>query len=193
MILTDKWIKSQAGMIEPFIDHTVREIEGRKACSFGLSSAGYDIRLSDRVYARVKNQYNDLVDDPKFKNISRILSQELDVQQTSANESFVEVPPGAAIASSIEYIKMPRNAVALLYPKSSYARCGIHIINPLIEPEWCGNLTISFINANPNPVRLYIGEGFAQMVFYSIDEIETSYVERGGLYQDTRGVAFANV
>ena len=53
---SDKWIKEQKGMIEPFIDHTVREINGRKACSFGLSCAGYDIRLADDIYVRHINE-----------------------------------------------------------------------------------------------------------------------------------------
>ena len=188
MILTDKWIKEQDGMIEPFIDHTVREINGKKACSFGLSSAGYDLRLSDKVLIKVKDGI--AADDPKDSSV--IQNKELKVFEDSKGK-YVIVPTGAAWTSSIEYIKMPRNAVALLQPKSSYARCGISIIKPLIEPGWCGNMTISFINANPNPVKLYIGEGFAQIVFYSIDEVELSYSERGGLYQDTKGVAFANV
>lgn len=189
MILSDKWIKEQDNMIYPFINHTVREINGKKACSFGLSSAGYDLRLAPEVIIKVKNN-NSYADDPKDKDV--IETKKLEVFEGSAGK-YVIVPTGAAWASSIEYIKMPRNAVALLQPKSSYARCGISIINPLIEPGWCGNMTISFINANPNPVKLYTGEGFAQMVFYSIEDVETSYAERGGLYQDTHGVAFANV
>lgn len=88
---------------------------------------------------------------------------------------------------------MPRDAVALLQPKSSYARCGISIINPLIEPGWCGNMTISILNGSNKPVKLYINEGFAQMVFYKVEDVEISYSERGGLYQATSGVAFANV
>lgn len=186
MILSDKWIKEQAGMIEPFIDHTVREIDGKKACSFGLSSAGYDLRLASPVMIKARVDY---CDDPKnaLAEVKMLETFESDKGQ------YVIVPTGAAWASSVEYIKMPKNAVALLQPKSSYARCGIAIINPLIEPGWCGNMTISFINANPNPVKLYINEGFAQMIFYSVEDVEKTYAERGGLYQNTAGVAFARV
>ncbi|MBM3198882.1 MAG: dCTP deaminase, partial [Chlamydiae bacterium] len=47
----DKWIKKMAleeGMIEPFVGEQVRYDEcGNKVISYGLSSYGYDLRVSD--------------------------------------------------------------------------------------------------------------------------------------------------
>ena len=49
-LLCDNEIKELAqssGMIEPFIDHMVKEEDGRRILSYGLGSYGYDIRLSE--------------------------------------------------------------------------------------------------------------------------------------------------
>ena len=42
-VLSDKWIKKQKGMIKPFVSKQVR----RGKISFGLSSYGYDARVSN--------------------------------------------------------------------------------------------------------------------------------------------------
>nr|DAL59648.1 MAG TPA_asm: dCTP deaminase dUTPase [Caudoviricetes sp.] len=189
MILSDHWIKQQHEMIVPFVDHTVRSDEnGNRVCSYGLSSAGYDLRLSEQVlYKEPQNGIE--YDDPKNGKLKAV---QLEIKEDESGR-YVMMQPGAAWASSVEWVNMPRDAVALLQPKSSYARCGISIINPLIEPGWCGNMTISILNGSNKPVKLYINEGFAQMVFYKVEDVEISYSERGGLYQATSGVAFANV
>ena len=59
---SDRWIKKMAeerGMIEPFCDHLVREIDGNKIVSYGLSSYGYDLRVANKfkvfTISQVKN------------------------------------------------------------------------------------------------------------------------------------------
>jgi dCTP deaminase len=50
-ILSDHEIKDLAleeGMIQPFQDHLISEEDGRRLLSYGLSSYGYDIRLSPK-------------------------------------------------------------------------------------------------------------------------------------------------
>ena len=50
-ILSDREIKYLAegdGMIKPFQDHLISEENGRRLLSYGLSSYGYDIRLSPK-------------------------------------------------------------------------------------------------------------------------------------------------
>ena len=48
-VKSDKWIRRMAleyGMIVPFEERLIREVEGRRIISAGLSSYGYDIRLA---------------------------------------------------------------------------------------------------------------------------------------------------
>ena len=65
-IQPDSWIKKmckQYNMIEPFIDHQVSE--GK--ISYGLSSMGYDVRISDE-YRIFTNVNNSLVDPKNFSD-----------------------------------------------------------------------------------------------------------------------------
>ncbi|MBA3053431.1 MAG: dCTP deaminase, partial [Sphingomonadales bacterium] len=61
-ILSDKWIRTQAqehGMIEPFVENQRRE----GCISYGLSSYGYDARVSDDF--KIFTNVNSAVVDPK--------------------------------------------------------------------------------------------------------------------------------
>src|SRR5690349_3003037 len=65
---SDRWIREMAkekGMIEPFVDHLVREVDGKKIISFGLSSYGYDLRV-DHEFKIFTNLNNSLVDPKNF-------------------------------------------------------------------------------------------------------------------------------
>lgn len=64
-IKSDKWIREMAekyGMIEPFIDRNVGKGE---AVSYGLSSYGYDLRVSDE-YKIFHNALNSVIDPKKI-------------------------------------------------------------------------------------------------------------------------------
>ena len=67
-VLSDKWIKRNArakGMIKPFVDKQVR----KGKISFGLSSYGYDARVSNEF--KIFTNVNSGVVDPKvFKKES---------------------------------------------------------------------------------------------------------------------------
>lgn len=197
-MLNDAWIKSYPGMIEPFVDHTVRERDGEKVLSYGLSSCGYDIRLADEVFV-TKPEFMDTgvprCIDPKRFNKSRLKRLGVIGERCGDKEvsRFVELPPGMAFASTIERVKMPDNVAGFLLPKSSYARCGISIINPMIDNGFEGNLTVAIVNCNPFSVRLYLNEGFAMLVLFDTGKADVTYAERGGLYQGSTGVATAKV
>ena len=65
-IKPDTWIKKMCNdhnMIEPFLDHQVSE--GK--ISYGLSSMGYDVRISDE-YRIFTNVNNSLVDPKNFSD-----------------------------------------------------------------------------------------------------------------------------
>lgn len=48
MIKNDNWISqmAQTGMISPFVPQLIRRVESAPVISYGLSSFGYDLRLS---------------------------------------------------------------------------------------------------------------------------------------------------
>lgn len=72
--------------------------------------------------------------------------------------------------------------------------CGLIANTTPLEAGWCGRLVVELYNAANLPVRLYAEEGFIQILFFESDEdCETSYSDRGGKYQDQKGLILAKV
>lgn len=163
------------GMISPFEESQVRE----GTISFGVSSYGYDMRVSDEY--KIFTNVNSTVVDPKKFNSSNFV-------EVKANE--ILVPPNSfALARSVEYFKIPRSTLAICLGKSTYARCGIICNVTPFEPEWEGHVTIEISNTTPLPAKIYSNEGICQVLFFESDEpCAVSYRDRGGKYQGQTGI-----
>src|SRR3990172_5848304 len=126
MIKNDRWIRRMSlehnsRMIEPFEEKQVR----KGGISYGVSSYGYDIRISNEF--KIFTNVNSTIVDPKNFD----------------SKSFVDftgdiciVPPNSfALARTLEYFRVPRSVLVVTLGKSTYARCGIIINVTPLEPE----------------------------------------------------------
>jgi len=186
-IKSDNWIRRMAEsrrMIEPFEPVQVREVDGRKVVSYGTSSYGYDIRCS-REFKIFTNINSTIVDPKNFDEKSFV----------DFSGDICIIPPNSfALASTVEYFRIPRDVLVVCLGKSTYARCGIIVNVTPLEPEWEGHVTLEFSNTTPLPAKIYANEGVAQVLFFESDEpCETSYKDRGGKYQGQRGVTVPKV
>jgi dCTP deaminase len=173
------------GMIEPFAQTQVRKTEsGEPVISYGLSSYGYDLRVSNE-FKVFTNVFNTMV-DPKAFDPRSFVDMETDV---------CIIPPNSfALARSTEYFRIPRDVLAVCLGKSTYARCGIIVNVTPLEPEWEGHVTLEISNTTPLPARIYAQEGLAQLVFLgSAETCEISYVDRAGKYMHQRGITIPRV
>lgn len=172
----DRWIKKMATenkMIEPFQEQQVKEIEGRRVISYGLSSYGYDLRVGNK-FKVFTNIYNTLVDPKNFHEDAFV----------DMEGEYCIIPPNSfALAMSVEYFRIPRNVLTLCIGKSTYARCGIIVNVTPFEPEWEGYVTLEISNTTPLPAKIYANEGLAQVLFYTGEgSCEVSYADRKGKY-----------
>jgi dCTP deaminase len=177
-IKSDKWIRRQAienKMIEPFSEKQV----SAGVISYGLSSYGYDLRVSNEF--KIFTNVNSAIIDPKNFDERSFVSVEAD---------DIIVPPNSfALARSIEYFRIPRDVLTICVGKSTYARCGIIVNVTPFEPEWEGYVTLEISNTTPLPARIYANEGLCQILFFQGDEAcETSYRDRNGKYQRQQGI-----
>jgi dCTP deaminase len=169
----------------PFIGEKRRTLDnGTKAISYGLSQSGYDIRLSSTEFLvynsnlTLENSFNGPLIDPKNYN-GNFFNAPL-VEEENGSCYFVLPAHTFALGTSLELISMPNDVFAICQGKSTYGRCGL-IANILpIEPGWTGYLTMCLVNPTETAIRLYVNEGIAQLIFFSIDE--TKPYE--GIYQN---------
>ena len=99
-------------------------------------------------------------------------------------------PNSFALASTIEYFKIPDNVLVICLGKSTYARCGIIVNVTLLEPGWEGHVTLEFSNTTPLPAKIYANE-VAQFVFIKGNEKpEVTYAKRKGKYMKQKVLLF---
>ena len=78
--------------------------------------------------------------------------------------------PGAfQLASTIERFSMPDDVLGTVHDKSSWARLGLAVQNTVIEPGWCGYLTLELTNHSEKTLVLKRGMPIAQVVFQQLD------------------------
>ena len=166
-------------MITPFVPNQIRTSKEKKLISYGTSSYGYDVRCSNEF--KIFTNINSATVDPKNFDETSFINLESD--------ECVIPPNSFALASTIEYFRIPRNVLTICLGKSTYARCGIIVNVTPLEPEWQGHVTLEFSNTTSLPAKIYANEGVAQMIFLESDEdCETSYKDREGKYQGQKGV-----
>lgn len=115
--------------------------------SYGLSEAGYDIRIKQEI------RFN-------FKSQNPVTS----VWEDNLNHS---VRVGHfALASAIEEFDMPDDLVGIVHDKSTWARRGLSVFNTVIEPGWKGFLTLELVYHGQEELIIPAGSGIAQVVFH---------------------------
>lgn len=183
MLLNDLAIRDLAelGMIEPFYRHQIRTLtDGAPAISRGVSSFGYDITLSAtefRIFRRIPGE----VVDPKNFTIDHLEWSNL--QLGSEGSWFILPAHSYALGVTVERFVIPEDILAICLGKSTYARTGVIVNVTPLEPGWTGHLTLEISNSSDSDVRVYAGEGIAQLVFLRGDRPDITYADRSGKYQ----------
>lgn len=155
--------------------------------SYGQSSYGYDLRAA-RKYL-IFSDVLALVVDPL--DLDRVIKERTDSGQFVYHEGDAcLIPPNSfALAESMETIRIPRDCIALMLGKSTYARCGINLNMTPLEPEWRGVVTIEIANMTRLPARIHSNQGIGQMLlFKGAGVCRTSYADKRSRYQDQTGL-----
>lgn len=177
-----EWDKTKS-MIHPFSEG----VQGGGVVSYGLSHAGYDLRLGDELLI-FKNSWNEILDPKRFKD-DDYRSRVFDLVKTrtrgvNVGLHFAIPAHSYALGASLEYLRIPNHIKGRCVGKSTYARCGILINTTPLEPGWEGHLTIEISNISPCPAFVYAGEGIAQLEFELLTAVPSiNYADKAGKYQ----------
>jgi dCTP deaminase len=194
-VKSDRWIRRMAEqhqLIDPFDSSLVREREGRRVISAGASSYGYDMRLADdgfRVFSPIHGRE---IDPKRFDEDSLV---EPPLRRAEDGSRYYLLPPHSyALGVSVETFCIPRNVTGIAMCKSTYARAGLMLNTTPLEAGWTGRLVIELGNLADLPLRVYVGEGIGQVIFFESDEdCEVSYEDRGGKYQGQTGLTYSRL
>ncbi len=177
--------RAKKGMIDNFIAQNVRFKEDKsRVISYGVSSYGYDARVG-RDFKVFTNINNTIIDPKNFSDDSFV----------NKTGDFCIIPPNSfALASTVEYFRIPRDILVICLGKSTYARCGIIVNVTPLEPEFEGHVTLEFSNTTNLPVKIYSQEGVCQFLFLKSSVIcKESYKDKGGKYQGQTGITLPKI
>ena len=182
-IMPDHWIRDKSllnKMIDPFVEKQHRD----GVISYGVSSYGYDARVSDEF--KIFTNIDSAIVDPKDFSSESFVDRKTDVCIIPPN-SFV-------LARTVERFKIPKDILVICVGKSTYARCGIIVNVTPLEPEWEGHVTLEFSNTTPLPAKIYANEGACQFLFFKGDSpCEISYADKAGKYMHQDDVTLPRI
>lgn len=138
----------QAAPIVDMLDH---KVSGPGGTSFGMSEAGYDIRIKQEIWFYTE-------DGQKYVDVGD-------------GESHCVTTDGRfALASAIEEFNMPYHLMGIVHDKSTWARRGLSVFNTVIEPGFIGGLTLELVYHGEGELIIPAGAGIAQVIFHEIKE-----------------------
>ena len=192
--------REQIPMITPFLDRQITLEKGHPSISRGVSSRGYDITLGNKFirYRDPSTMSKYWLDrdhthqgmpyiDPKA-----IPAEILEEFTAQPGEVILMQPHDFLLGYATELFNIPANVATICLSKSTWARAGLIVNVTPFEPAWQGYATLELSNTTDMPIRLYPGEGIAQVLFFSDEEIsDISYGERAGKYQGQQAVPVA--
>lgn len=150
----------RAAPIKNMLDHKA----SANGTSYGLSEAGYDIRLKQNIIFKPRKPINLTI---------AYMGYQVD------NDQWIEGQ--FCLASAIEEFDMPHELVGIVHDKSTWARQGLSVFNTVIEPDWKGFLTLELVYHGQKDLYIPAGSGIAQVIFHELNE-EASY--GNGKYQN---------
>lgn len=147
-------IKSVKGLISP----SMNSVKSNRVISYGELSHGYDLRLGREFKITRCTKTNNAILDPKETNKSAFIETE--------SEDFLLIPPhGFVMAKSIETVNVPANITALVTTKPEYIKCGLEVIQVVLEGVWEGKIDLGLKNNTDFPIKVYVLEGIARIIF----------------------------
>ena len=154
--------------IEPLDPTRVRE---------QLQPAGIDLRIADR--------YCVMRGGPVIQTWS-ILNVGVDDHYYCNESDTIALEPGNVyLLHTIEKVCLPNDIVGLVTLRSTFARLGLVMPPTVVDPGFCGQLTLELYNASRSTIMVRRGQRLVQLVLMITTSPSEPY---SGRYQHQTGV-----
>ncbi len=147
-----------------------------------IQPSSVDMRLGDefKVFKVIRKPYIDPEDEEDIASY-------MESMIVPEGEAFIIHPNEFALATTLEYVKVPDDLVARVEGRSSMGRLGVtmHVTAGFIDPGFEGRITLEISNIGAMPVALYPGQRVCQIVFETMttpSELPYGHPERNSKY-----------
>lgn len=133
---------------------------------FGPTSVDLRLGTDFQVMGRTNITHMDLMKEPEA--LSRDVQKHMQHVKVKPTEPFILHPGEFALASTLEYVKVPLDLAARLEGRSTWGRLGlqIHATAGFVDPGFRGALTFELSNVSNIPLPLYPGVRISQICFF---------------------------
>jgi dUTP pyrophosphatase len=152
-VLSDKEIAQLMGATPPLLEQLVDK-------NVQLQPAGVDLTLRDIFEFSSEG----VID---FSNKHRVLSE---CRKIEFKEGFAHLEKGAYKVVYNEAVRIPKDCIALAFPRSSLLRCGAFLQCAVWDPGYEGRSESLLIVSNPHGIRFAKDARLVQLVFFKLSK-----------------------
>lgn len=133
---------------------------------FGPTSVDLRLGTDFQVMRRTNLTHMDLMKDAE--ELDRDMHRHMQCVKVKPTEPFILHPGEFALASTLEYVRIPLDLAARLEGRSTWGRLGlqIHATAGFVDPGFQGALTFELSNVSNIPLPLYPGVRISQICFF---------------------------
>ncbi len=107
--------------------------------------------------------------DPLKKDFETKIQSCFHTKSIEIGESIILHPWKHLIATTLQFIQIPSNLCAFIFPRSAWTRVGLFVASSIVSPGFQGKLTISLNNVGEIPIAIYPSIRIAEIAFSQID------------------------
>lgn len=145
---------------------------------FGPTSVDLRLGTDFQVMRRSNITHLDPMKNPD--DLSRQIQHFMEPVKVKPTEPFILHPGEFALASTLEYVKIPLDLAARLEGRSTWGRLGlqIHATAGFVDPGFSGALTFELSNVSMVPLPLYPGVRISQICFFESTNTLLPYAQK---------------
>ncbi|RLE84108.1 MAG: deoxyuridine 5'-triphosphate nucleotidohydrolase [Thermoprotei archaeon] len=167
----NKFILGSLGMLMPsvlgmseivkLLNSSPPIVEGYIDLAYQLQPAGFDLSLAEVRQFKSSGQID-------FDNTKRLISETYPLKFSLEDES-IKLNKGTYLIVFNEKINLPKNILALGFPRSTLLRCGVTINSAVWDPGYSGRGRSLMMVLNSNGVKLFKNARVMQLIFIKVE------------------------
>jgi dCTP deaminase len=163
-----------------------------------LGPSSLDLRLGFELVGtrRLQSTHIDLAGPDARRTLREQKERYFDRQSLDPDGNFVLHPGAFLLASTLEFIRLPRDIAGRLEGRSSLGRLGlqVHATAGFVDPGFEGALTFELINSGNLPIRVFPGIRLGQICFFQVADVQVPYGRKAfGKYANSVGVQYTGI
>lgn len=145
---------------------------------FGPTSVDLRLGTDFQVMRRTNLTHLDLMKSPE--SLEQDVKRHMEHVKVRPTEPFILHPGEFALASTLEFVKIPLDLAARLEGRSTWGRLGlqIHATAGFVDPGFTGALTFELSNVSNVPLPLYPGVRISQICFFESVKTNLPYAKK---------------